>query len=566
MNPMYPTFNGFLGGPIGSVIGAILILIIGFFIALGIAALVRKALAKLNLNHRMRSSTGKSYDLEHIASQVVFWFILIIAISGALNQLSLNTISTPFANMVSQVLAFIPNLLGAIAIGVLGWVVATVARTAINTALSKTTLDERLSAQAGVKPMSSTIADMVYWFILLVVLTMALGQLGLDGLFAPLSNMVNDILAALPNIFKAIVVFAVGYIIAKVVRGIVTNLVMSFDIQRLASKAGINEQNSLPNIAGSVAFLVVIIPTIIAALEALRIEVVARPATNMLNKIMEALPNIFMAVAVLVITFYVVRMVAGVVKNLLDNTEVNQLPRKIGLQETMGSQSVSDLVSHAIVFFAMLFATVAAADLLGFEPISAIITMFIGFGANIILGAIVLVIGFWLANVVAGVVERSEKGSQFLANIVRVLIMGLVLAMGLKAMGIADSIVNLAFGLTLGAVAVAFALSFGLGGQEAAARFLRRMQDKMEREQDEHSAKADANGSTQDAVKASVRDNTPSAAHSNTPNQSSTTTVNEDNITRVAPPADARERTQDTHPNITHFDTSDNDNDDNNRY
>ncbi|GAA0307014.1 mechanosensitive ion channel [Psychrobacter aestuarii] len=566
MNPMYPTFNGFLGGPIGSVIGAILILIIGFFIALGLAALVRKALAKINLNHRMRSSTGKSYDLEHIASQVVFWFILIIAVSGALNQLSLNAISTPFANMVSQVLAFIPNLLGAIAIGVLGWVVATVARTAINAALSKTTLDERLSEQAGVKPMSSTIADMVYWFILLVVLTMALGQLGLDGLFAPLTNMVNDILAALPNVFKAVVVFAVGYIIAKVVRGIVTNLVMSFDLQRLASKAGINEQNSLPNIAGSVAFLVVIIPTIIAALEALKIEVVARPATNMLNKIMEALPNIFMAAAVLVITFYVVRMVAGIVKNLLDNTQINQLPSKVGLQDTMGNQSVSDLVSHAIVFFAMLFATVAAADLLGFEPISGIITMFIAFGANIILGAIVLVIGFWLANVVAGVVERSEKGSQFLANIVRVLIMGLVLAMGLKAMGIADSIVNLAFGLTLGAVAVAFALSFGLGGQEAAARFLRRMQDKMEREQDKTNPKAATHSSTQDAVKASVRDNTPSASHSNTPAQSTTTTVNESNITRVAPPAETRDRAEDTHPNINHIDTTDNNSDDNNRY
>lgn len=60
--------------------------------------------------------------------------------------------------------------------------------------------------------------------------------------------------------------------------------------------------------------------------------------------------------------------------------------------------------------------------------------------------------------------------------------MGLVLAMGLKAMGIADSIVNLAFGLTLGSVAVAFALSFGLGGREAAARLLRRIQDKAESE------------------------------------------------------------------------------------
>ncbi len=52
----------------------------------------------------------------------------------------------------------------------------------------------------------------------------------------------------------------------------------------------------------------------------------------------------------------------------------------------------------------------------------------------------------------------------------RVAILALVIAMGLRAMGIADDIVNLAFGLTLGAAAVAAALSFGLGGREAAGR------------------------------------------------------------------------------------------------
>ena len=513
MNPMYTSFNGYLGGPIGSIIGAILIFIIGWLVALGIAALVRNVLAKVNLNQRMDSSTGKSYDLEGIISKIVFWFIFIIAISAALNTLNLNSISVPFANMVGQVLSFIPNLIAAIAIGIIGWVVATVARTALNTALSKTTMDERLSAQAGVKPMSSTIADMVYWFILLIVLTIVLGQLELDGLFAPLTNMVDKIFSFLPNIIIAGVVFVVGYIIAKVVRGIVTNLVSTFNVQELASKAGLSEENSLPNIAGSLAFLVVIIPTIIAALNALKIEVIARPATNMLNKIMEALPNIFMAAAILIVTYYVVRMVANIIKGLLENTEVNRLPAKVGLQEMMGEKRVSDVVGYAIVFFAMLFAAVAAADLLGFEPISAIITMFIAFGANIILGAIILFIGFWLANIIAGVVERSEQGSQFLANIVRVLIMGLVLAMGLKAMGIADSIVNLAFGLTLGAVAVAFALSFGLGGQEAAARLLRKMQDKMDKERDEAKAKSavEPSKSTQEKVQESVRDNTPTA-------------------------------------------------------
>ncbi|MGP5274036.1 mechanosensitive ion channel [Psychrobacter faecalis] len=538
MNPMYTSFNGYLGGPIGSIIGAILIFIIGWLVALGIAALVRGVLSKVNLNQRMNSSTGKSYDLEGIISKIVFWFIFIIAIAGALSQLNLNSISTPFANMVNQVLTFIPNLIAAIAVGVIGWVIATVARTAINAALAKTSMDERLSAKAGVKPMSSTIADMVYWFILLVVLTMVLGQLELDGLFAPLTNMVDKIFSFIPNILIAGVVFVVGYIIAKVVRGIVTNLVSTFDVQKLASKAGLSEQNSLPNIAGSLAFLVVIIPTIIAALNALKIDVIARPATNMLNKIMEALPNIFMAAAILIVTFYVVRMVANIIKGLIENTQINQLPAKVGLQETMGDKKISDLVSYAIIFFAMLFAAIAAADLLGFEPISAIIAMFIAFGANIILGAIILFIGFWLANIIAGVVERSEQGSQFLANIVRVLIMGLVLAMGLKAMGIADSIVNLAFGLTLGAVAVAFALSFGLGGQEAAARFLRKMQDKMDRERDEAKAKSalTPNSSTQDKVAASVRENTPTAkpATTSTPDIHTdivdTTRVNTDTI------------------------------------
>ena len=526
---MFTSFNGYLAGPIGSIIGAILIFIIGWLVALGVAALVRNVLAKINLNQRMDSSTGKAYDLEGIISKIIFWFIFIIAISAALNQLNLNSISAPFANMVGQVLLFIPKLIAAVAVGIIGWVIATVVRTAITTALAKTTMDERLSAQAGVKPMSSTIADIIYWFILLIVLTMVLGQLELDGLFAPLSLMVSQIFNAIPNILKAGIVLFIGYIIAKVVRGIVTNLVSTVNVQDLASKAGLSEQNSLPNIAGSLAFLLVIIPTIIAALEALKIEVIARPATNMLNKIVEALPNIFMAIAILVVTYFIMRMVAGIVKGLIENTQINQLPAKVGLQETMGDKKISDLVGYAIVFFAMLFAAIAAADLLGFEPISAIITMFIAFGANIILGAIILFIGFWLANIIAGVVERSEKGSQFLANIVRVLIMGLVLAMGLKAMGIADSIVNLAFGLTLGSVAVAFALSFGLGGQDAAARLLRKMQDKMDEERTEAKVKSalTPNQSTQEKIAESVRDNTPSAS-SSTPINTPTTDLRTD--------------------------------------
>jgi len=53
-------------------------------------------------------------------------------------------------------------------------------------------------------------------------------------------------------------------------------------------------------------------------------------------------------------------------------------------------------------------------------------------------------------------------------NIARIAILGLVLAMGLKSMGLADNIVNMAFGFSIGGVAIAAALAFGLGGRDAA--------------------------------------------------------------------------------------------------
>ena len=131
----------------------------------------------------------------------------------------------------------------------------------------------------------------------------------------------------------------------------------------------------------------------------------------------------------------------------------------------------SQLVSMLVLFFAMLFATVEAANRLEFGQVRDVVTLFIKFGGNIVLGGTILTIGFWLANVAHNAIQRADTThSESLAGIARVAMLGLVIAMGLRAMGIADDIVNLAFLLTFGAVAVAVALSFGLGGREAAGR------------------------------------------------------------------------------------------------
>lgn len=75
------------------------------------------------------------------------------------------------------------------------------------------------------------------------------------------------------------------------------------------------------------------------------------------------------------------------------------------------------------------------------------------------------------------VLSRGEH-SEVLATVARYAILALVFAIGLNAMGLADTIVHLAFGLTLGAIAVAFALSFGLGGREAAGKHMEYLLEK----------------------------------------------------------------------------------------
>lgn len=465
------------------IVAAVVVFIIGWILALVIAAGVKKLLSALGTNHRLSSATGKTPDFERIVSKFVFWFVLTIALIAALNVLNIYSVSGPFSAMITQVLVFVPNLIAAAVVALVGWIIARLVRAGFSNVLARTQLDEKLSSEVGVRPLSENIADIVYWLILLLFLPIVLSILGLTGLLLPVQNMLNDAVGYLPNIFIAGVIVFVGYILAKIVRGIVEGLVNSIGLQQQAQKIGLFKQSNLGRVLGSFVFALVMITALIVAFEALGIETISQPATSMLNEIMYAIPNIIAAGLILIIAYVVSRFIANLVQDILAGTGVDDIPAKFDLQRFLGSTKVSHVVAVMIVFFTMLFAVSEAANRLGFEQISNLIAMFIAFGANILLGAVILVIGFWLANIVANVVQRGEYNSSlWLGNLVRVLIMGLVLAMGLRAMGIADSIVNLAFGLTLGAVAVAFALAFGLGGRQPAERVLTDLIDKVKAE------------------------------------------------------------------------------------
>ena len=465
------------------ILAAIVILLVGWIIALIVAASVKKLLQKLNTNHRLSSAAGHKSNIENLLSKLVFWFVIILAVVGALNVLNISGVSDPFSNMVSRVLAFIPNLLAAVAVGFIGWILAGLVKAGLTNVLARTEMDEKLSNEVGVGSLSSNIGEIFYWLVLLLFLPIVLSILGLTGLLIPVQNMVNEAVAYLPNLLIAGVIIFVGYILAKIVRGIVEGLSNSLGLQTQAEKIGLFKNSNVSKFLGSFVFAIIIITALIVAFEALGIEAISQPATAMLNQIMYAIPQIIAAGLILIVAYVVSRFVGRLVAELVSGAGVDEIPMKLDVQRFLGQTRVSDIIGCLIVFFTMLFAVSEAADRLGLEQISVLIAMFIQFGASILLGAVILVVGFWLANVVANVIQRGEyNSSRWLGNLVRILIMGLVIAMGLRAMGIADSIVNLAFGLTLGSVAVAFALAFGLGGRQPAERLLSDLLDKAKTE------------------------------------------------------------------------------------
>ena len=157
----------------------------------------------------------------------------------------------------------------------------------------------------------------------------------------------------------------------------------------------------------------------------------------------------------------------------MTNIHFNELPVKLGIskQALEGTGSPSSIVGYIVMVFIMLFAIIMAADLLGFTQVNELVSTLTGFLALVVLGIIVIGIGIFVANLVANILKSGGK-SPVMISVVKVFIIILSIAIGLRAMGFANDIILLIFGVMLAAIAVAAAIAFGLGGREVAGKLL----------------------------------------------------------------------------------------------
>jgi hypothetical protein len=510
-----------LGESLLGLLKAIAIFIVGWIIASIIKGIVQKILNSTDIDNKIAAAVtgqrgGSSFPIESWIATLIFWIIMLFVIIAALNALQLQAVSAPLNTLLDQITGFIPKLLAAAALLGIAWVVATVVKTIVTRGLGALNIEQRMgltTSDTGDFSLTNTLGNALYWFIFLLFLPAVLNALQLNGTLEPVQGMLNEILALLPNILGAVIIAAVFWFVANIVKRIVSNLLAATGIDNIGRKAGLGaggRGQSLSSIIGTVVFVLILIPGIISALEQLQISAISEPATEMLNQILDLLPKIFAAGVVLALFYFAGQFVADFVTNILTNIGFNNLlqwlgisstaedssvpfeaslddptglgttglgteqPTMIQTEPTMGSKTPSELVGLLCLVGIMLVATLTAVDILGIPALEDVFRILLAIAGQVLIGVVVFAIGLYLANLAYNlIISSGTSQSRLLAQSARIAIITLVGAMALNRMGIAPNIVNLAFGLILGGIAVAIALAFGLGGREVAREELK---------------------------------------------------------------------------------------------
>jgi hypothetical protein len=173
---------------------SLLILLVGYLIALFAQSLVKSLLKKTDFDNKIaswvtgRSDGGENIPVENWVGTAVFWIIFLFAIIGFLERLQLTAASTPLTTLLNEITIFFPRILAALILLGIAWVVATLCKAVTVRILNGFRVDERLNQQVNDGTtqadfsLSETFGNAIYWFIFLLFLLPVLDTLSLQGL------------------------------------------------------------------------------------------------------------------------------------------------------------------------------------------------------------------------------------------------------------------------------------------------------------------------------------------------------------------------------------------------
>ncbi len=452
----------------------------------------RKTLFKtLNLNRLFKDNvySGFSFNIEHIISKILFFGLLLVGIKVAAQIANIEALDQSLDSVFGFMGVGLAIAFRAIVPLVIALVLATLVRKGIFFLGKKFNLDQAMSRQMGEEgtggvALTRPLGDIAYGLVFLILLPGILAGLGLHDVQAPFTRMLEQFGSYLPNIFGAGIIFVVGWFIAKIVRDIVTSVLQSLGTQNLVNNLGIGKYIgtvSIPKLVGTIVYSFILILILLQGLRKLGLEQITQPLETFLNEFYSILPNLVFAVFIIGIAYYIGKILCQIISQLLHELGFDNIFSKLGLSSVKyGSYGPSKVVGKVVFYGLVLMATQEALMQLGLLSFADILDEMVIFATQVLFGVVIFGLGLYIANIVSDLIKSSTvENAKLLSLLAKSGILVLAGAMALTRMGLADGIIEIAFALTAGAVALGAGLAFGLGGKEAAAEALRKFKAKL---------------------------------------------------------------------------------------
>ena len=352
------------------VLQALLVLAAAFIVAGIIKSLVVKLLAKEKIAKALGKvdPEGKG-GLAQFIAKAVYLLVFMLFVPAIFGSLGLSVIFTPIANIFNAIWAYVPNIIAASIVLVVGFMIAKLVRQLLIPVFDKINVN-KLQEKAGIEvansdKLSVTLAYIVYYLILIPMIVMALDVLNISVISAPATSILNSILGFIPNILVGLIIIIIGCMIGKFVGQIVTRLIATAGLDaKLAKLLDKDDQKfSLSKLVGTVVNVIIVIFFVVEGLNVLELEVL----TNVGTVVIGYMPVVLSAVIIAVAAFFASSVAEKALKK--NGKTTYALIAKVAIFTVAGFMILSQLGIAAEIVntaFKLVLAAVAIAVALAF--------------------------------------------------------------------------------------------------------------------------------------------------------------------------------------------------------
>ena len=373
-------------------------------------------------------------------------------------------------------------MISAALILVIAFVVASIVKSLVLKLLGKGKLNDffsKLDSAEGEENKSGNtkefIGKLIYLLVFLLFVPGIFSALGMREVSTPITNLLNIVWGYVPN-----VVAAVGFFIARLVRQLLVHVFDKLSINKLQEKAGIEVKNAdkLSNTLAYIVYVLILIPMVVMALDVLNISVISAPAVRMLNLIFEFIPNIFVGLVIIVIGCMIGKFVGQIVTRLIASAGLDAKLTKL-IDNGKYNFSLSKFAGNIVYAVVIIFFVVEGVNVLKLDVLTDIGSAIIGYMPAVLSAILIFAVCFFASSIAEKALRKN--GFTAYAVVAKCAILTVGAFMVLSQLGIAESIVNTAFKLIMAAVAIAFAIAFGVGGKTFATNALSKLENNLEK-------------------------------------------------------------------------------------